>query len=111
MFEGREQPPLAFEEAGDVEAAYEAVLLAADRRAMKVEQVAKVDFQRVLRRAGGASPDQLSREFGGVLRKLESDAWVRFYDARAAVTTDMNRGGVPELELRYLTGHTRPVIS
>jgi hypothetical protein len=39
------------------------------------------------------------------LRGLGIGQGVRFYDARAAVTTAMNRARVPELELRYLTGH------
>jgi integrase len=105
VFEGRERPPISFNEAGDVGAAYGAALLAADRGTVLTEQDAKVVFRRLLGRAGGASPDQLAREFKGLLRALGSDPGVRFYDSRAAVTTDMNRAGVPEPELRYLTGH------
>jgi integrase len=105
-FSGQEQPSLNLAEAGDVEVAYEATLLAADRGAVLTEQDAKAVFRRLLQQAGGASPDHLAREFGGLLRQLGSDPGVRFYDARAAVTTEMNRAGVPDLELRYLTGHT-----
>jgi hypothetical protein len=106
VFEGRERPPLTFAKAGDVEAAHEAALLAAGRGLVQAEQDAKAVFREVLRRAGGVGPDHLSREFGALLRRFGPDPGVRSYDARAAVTTDMNRAGVPGLGLRYLTGHT-----
>ena len=107
IFEGRERPAVDIVAPGDVEAIYEADLLAGEGGEwVTSEQDTKVVLRRVLRRAGGVSTDDLSREFGKVLRRLETDPGVRFYDARSAVTTDMNRAGVPELELRYLTGHT-----
>ncbi len=106
VFEGREQPSLEFTETEDVETAYETALLATARHVVQAEQDTKSIFRHVLRRAGGATPDQLSREFARLRRALNADPGVRFYDTRAAVTTDMNRAGVPELELRYLTGHT-----
>jgi hypothetical protein len=91
---------------GEVAATYEAALLAAERGTVLSEPDCKVVLRRVLRRAGRVCTDILSREFGKILGGLKTDPGVRFYDARSAVTTDMNRAGVPELELRYLTGHT-----
>jgi integrase len=105
-FEGRERPMVHLVAPGDVEAAYEAALLGAGRGTVQSEQDAKAVLRRLLRQAGGISTDNLAREFGKVLRCVKADPGVRFSDTRSAVTTDMNRAGVPELELRYLTGHT-----
>jgi integrase len=103
-YEGRGRPGLLGSGAEGLEAAFDSALAHA-RGAVQSEQDAKTVFRDVLRRAGGASPDGMSREFKGLLRSQGLGAGIRFYDARAAVTTEMNRAGVPDLELRYLTGH------
>jgi len=105
VFEGRDYARLRVEKPDDVEAAFEAELAIVARGAVVTEQDAKALFRRVLRRIGGTSPDQLSHEFGGLIRTVGLAPGLRFYDTRSAVTTEMNRAGVPELELRYLTGH------
>jgi integrase len=103
---GLESPELNVAEAGEVEAVYEATMVAAARGTVLTEQDAKAVFRGLLRRMGGVSCDAMTREFGSLLRGLGVGQGVRFYDARAAITTEMNRAGVPDLELRYLTGHT-----
>jgi hypothetical protein len=88
-----------------IETAFEADLRRATRGSVLCEQDAKARFRRLMRRMGGAVPDHLSREFRLLTRTIGLPSTVRFYEARAAITTDMNRAGVPDLELRYLTGH------
>jgi integrase len=105
VFEGREQPDLIVSEIGEIESAFEAELAAANPGTVQTEQDAKILFRGILRHLGSASPDGLSKEFGRLRRLVGLDEGVRLYDARAAVTTEMNRAGVPQLELRYLTGH------
>ncbi|MDG3005866.1 tyrosine-type recombinase/integrase [Paludisphaera mucosa] len=105
VFEGLASPGPNVLEDGEIETTYKATLAAAGRGTVLTEQDAKAAFRRLLRTMGGASCDRLSREFGGLLRGLGIVRGVRFYDARAAVTTEMNRSGVPGLELRNLTGH------
>jgi integrase len=63
----------------------------------------KVVYQRLLRKLGGLTTDDISKE----LRKLlPVHGSPRPYDLRHAVTQDLHDAGVHHLELRYLTGHT-----
>jgi integrase len=103
-FEGRSRPGNDDSDAAGIERAFGSAL-ADTRGEVQSEQDAKAIFRAVLRRAGGASPDELAREFRRLLPSRGLADGIRFYDARAAVTTEMNRAGVPGLELRYLTGH------
>ena len=103
-FEGRSWRGGVDADAEALEWAFRSALADA-RGQVQSEQDAKAVFRAVLRRSSGASPDELAREFKALLRSGGLADGIRFYDARAAVTTEMNRAGVPELELRYLTGH------
>jgi hypothetical protein len=103
-FESRSRRGNDHSDAAGLERAFGSALADA-RGEVQSEQDAKAIFRAVLRRAGGASPDELAREFRRLLRFQGLADGIRFYDARAAVTTEMNRAGVPGLELRYLTGH------
>ena len=103
-YEGRRRPGLGGPDADFVEQAFESAL-ADSRGEVQSEQDAKTIFRAVLRRAGGPSPDELAREFRALLRSQGLDEGIRFYDTRSAVTTGMSRTGVPQLELRYVTGH------
>jgi hypothetical protein len=58
----------------------------------------------VLAQLGGASVDQLGREWRILLRSLDLAA--RPYALRGSVTTAMKRAGMPQLELKYLTSHS-----
>lgn len=82
---------------------YETALSKAGSKA-RTEQDRKDVFHQVLRQLGGLSTDELRAEFKAIAAELGLHN--RLYDLRHAVTTDMHRAGVRQLELRYMTGHT-----
>jgi integrase len=92
---------------------YEDKLAKAPHGAVQTEQDRKEVFRRLLRTLGGASPDQLAKEFQRVLRAQGVGKGMSLYSLRHSVTTAMHRTpGMPHLELRYLTGHTtRDILS
>jgi integrase len=86
---------------------YEAELSRQPADAVQTEQDRKVVFRRLLRRLGGVSEGALGREFKDLLTSAGvKNEGTSLYSLRHAMTTEMNRAGVPHLELRYLTGHS-----
>jgi integrase len=69
------------------------------------EQDLKKLFQRMLSDLGGID-DRVQRvTMKSLFQRCEMKPIIRPYDLRGAITTDMERAGISELALRYLTGH------
>ncbi len=66
----------------------------------------KQRFRRLLRSLGGVSKDCLARECRALYKAAGVSAGATLYSLRSAVTTAMGRGGMPRLDLRFLTSHS-----
>lgn len=89
----------------DLQEEFEKALAREKPGRVQTEQDRKRVFRSLLLQVGGVDPDELAREFKALARRAGLPGDVHLYHLRHAVTTDMNRAGVPHLELRYLTSH------
>ena len=102
---GGRKPKIIVSSLADVEAHFERVL-SASTKDVQSEQDAKLLFRGVLRDMGAASPDALRGAFKQLVSRLGWEQGLRLYELRGSVMTEMHSAGVPELELRYLTGRS-----
>jgi integrase len=95
-------PPASIEPVAERFAAYLATLPSDE---VLNENDRKQQFRKFLAGSGGISPGALAKAF----KNVAGDAGlggVTLKDAREAVSTEMERAGMPFLALKYLTGHT-----
>jgi len=106
VWEGRRKSKLSVHRPDDVAAHFDSALMAARADEVQTAQDTKALFRKLLIKLGGVSPDALAKEFKGLIESLGFPADARFYDLRAAVSTDLARAGVSHLAQRNVTGHT-----
>ena len=101
--EGRWRAPRIPASRQELEAWFAIELSKCSEEEIQAAEDQKVVYQRLLRKLGGLTTDEIGKE----LRKLlPLHGSPRPYDLRHAVTQDMHDAGVHHLELRDLTGHT-----
>ena len=90
----------------DLTRLYERRLLQASPGSVQARQDRKLVFRRLLRELGGASQDEMAREFKRVMAAIGVSNGSTFYTLRSSVTTGMKDANLPHLEMRYLTRHS-----
>lgn len=81
-------------------------LVAASSADVQTAQDRKRVVRGVLQQLDGTSPDELAREFQTLRERTGMKSAARFYDLKAAISTEMQTAGVSHLVQRYVTGHT-----
>lgn len=89
----------------ELESLYQAQLLRAGGEAQATADRKRL-FRGLLKQIGGASPDDLGREFKRVLRSAGLENGRSLYDLRHAITRSLKAAGLHEMEMTYCTGHS-----
>lgn len=106
IWEGRSRPKLVLEKDQDIRSLVDARISTAPPGELQAEQDGKLIVRRLLRDLGGASGDELAKEYKELLAMVGAAPEVRFYDLRASCNTEMDRCRVSHFVQRYVTGHT-----
>jgi hypothetical protein len=106
IVDGRRRPKVEVLCTEDVRQHFERAMAAAKPNDVQAKQDGKRLFRRLLRAMGGVSADSLAKEFGVLLTLVKALDGARFYDLRAAATTDLKDAGVDHLIQLYVTGHS-----
>lgn len=94
-----------------IQAGFEDVLNNAKKDEHQTEQDRKGAFRDMLRKMGGVTENEISKNFKTLFKEIGLPPRIRPYDVRHAVSNDLHRAGVPMLEFRYLTLHRVDDIS
>lgn len=106
IIEGRRQALAHAQSLADVNDLYETKLARAKPGTVQAPHDRKALFRQVLRDIGGASNDELAREFKSVLASVRLGESVRFYDLRGSALTDFKDAGVDSIFRKYVTAHS-----
>lgn len=104
--EGRQHAAAQAQTLDDINALYEMRLSRVRQGTVQAPHDRKMVFRNVLRRLGGASGDELAREFKSVLKIVRPGQSARFYDLRGSTLTDLKDAGVDSVFRRYVTAHS-----
>lgn len=99
-------PEHSFSTRGEFESLCDHYFRKAKKSEIGTEQDRKKLVRRLIRDCGGVATDAIGCELKKLMAAVGIDRKVPPYQIRAAVTTELHRAGVPQLELRYLTMHS-----